>query len=376
MIIPENFISYLIDKGVDCFTGIPDSTFKGLTTCFDNGDDSFKHINAANECDAMAIAAGYHLSTNSIPVVYMQNSGLGKVVNPYTSLAAKEVYSIPALLLIGWRGCPDTKDEPQHALMGQITEKLLETLKINYIILDESRWQEQLNEAILFCREKSQPFAIIVKKSLFAESSLKICSVEQSFPLRENILQVIVDTVPEDAVFVSTTGKTSRELYEIRDALGQSHESDFYTVGSMGCASSIALGVSLGKPSAKVYIIDGDGACLMQFGALATLGTHGKECNICHIIIDNGVHESTGGQKTLSANVSFADVANSCGYKNVARATTLSELKTVLEDFNSKEGLRLIVVDSKKGSRSDLGRPKTTPSENKLNFMKALQKDD
>jgi len=376
MIVPENFISYLIDNGVDFFTGIPDSTFKGLTTCFDNGDESFKHVNASNECDAMAIAAGYHMATNSIPLVYMQNSGFGKIVNPYTSLSAKEVYSIPSLLLIGWRGFPGEKDEPQHVLMGQITEDLLKTLKINYIILDESRWKEQINAAVSFCKKQNQPFAIIVKKGLFTESSIKVVDVERSLPLREEILEVVVENTPKDAVFVSTTGKTSRELYEIREALGQSHKSDFYTVGSMGCASSIALGVSLGKPSAKVYIIDGDGACLMQLGALATLGTHGNKSNICHILIDNGVHESTGGQKTLSKGVSFEDIAKSCGCKSIAKVTTLSELKRVLEEFNSKKDLRLIVVDSKKGSRSDLGRPKTTPVENKLNFMKALEEND
>jgi phosphonopyruvate decarboxylase len=209
---------------------------------------------------------------------------------------------------------------------------------------------------------------------LFAESQYKVCSSYSSLPKREDILKIIVKSACNKSFFISTTGKTSRELYEIRDALGQSHEKDFYTVGSMGCASSIALGVSLGKPNKQIYIVDGDGACIMQLGALATLGTHGEKRNICHVIVDNGVHESTGAQKTLSHGLSFENIAKNCGYKNITTVDSLESLTKAMKKFENIKELRLIVVKSQKGSREDLGRPKTTPIENKQKFMEAIAK--
>ena len=373
MIIPEKFIEFLVENNADFFTGVPDSTFKGLTTCFDNGSESFIHLSASNECEAVGIASGYHLGTGKTPVVYMQNSGLGKTVNPYTSMAAQEVYSIPLLMLVGWRGEPGKKDEPQHKLMGRITEELLETLEIEHNILSSDTWQDQILSALSYCKTESRPFAIVIKKGTFSEASIRKQENDKKYLLREDILTTILENSPENALFISTTGKTSREIFEIRENTGTSHEHDFYTVGSMGCASSIALGVSCGRHSKPVFIIDGDGAALMQLGTFAALGRHACEKDITHILINNFVHESTGAQKTISEKVSFEGVAKNCGYKKVASAQTKNEITKTLFDFRKNTGLKLLVIKSSPGSRPDLGRPTTTPIENKNNFMKAIK---
>ena len=373
MIIPEKFIEFLIKNGVDFFTGIPDSTFKGLTTCFDSGSLSFTHLNASNECEAVGIGAGYHLGTGRIPVVYMQNSGLGKTVNPYTSMAAKEVYSIPMLMLIGWRGEPGIKDEPQHKLMGRITEKLLETLEIEHDVLSTDDWQNQILSILSYCRKESRPFAVVIKKGTFSEASGRKPETEKKYLLREDILKTILEISPENALFISTTGKTSREIFEIRENTGTPHDYDFYTVGSMGCASSIALGISHGEYLKPVFIIDGDGAALMQLGTFAALGKHAQEKDVTHILINNHVHESTGAQKTISDTVSFEGIAKNCGYKRVESAETKEEIAEILHDFRKSKNLKLLVIKSSPGSRPNLGRPTTTPIENKNNFMKAIK---
>ncbi|MFO7736789.1 MAG: phosphonopyruvate decarboxylase [bacterium] len=369
MISPEEFITFLKEKGTDLFTGVPDSTFKGLTTCLNLKCADFIHLSASNECEAVGIAAGYHLSTGKIPAVYMQNSGFGKTVNPYTSLASQDVYSIPMLMIIGWRGEPGKKDEPQHKMMGRITKDLLRVLEIENCELDVENWQTQINSALNYCKENSCPFAVVVKSGMFSEACVENKKVENQFPLREKILEKIVVSAPPNALFISTTGKTSRELFEMRKKLNMVHNSDFYTVGSMGCASSIGLGVAFGDHGRHVCIIDGDGAALMQMGTFAAIGKHGQNRNITHIIVDNQAHESTGGQPTLSSNVSFEGVAKNCGYKFVYSASSIEEVENAIPKLTENNELKLFVIKSKKGSRPDLGRPTTTPVENKINFM-------
>ncbi|HSW60706.1 MAG TPA: phosphonopyruvate decarboxylase [bacterium] len=373
MIDPEKFISFLAEKGTDLFTGVPDSTFKGLTTLINTTNGSFRHLAASNECEAVGIACGYHLATGKIPVVYMQNSGFGKTVNPYTSLASKDVYSIPVLMIIGWRGEPGKKDEPQHKMMGRITKDLLNVLEIENCELDIEHWQEQTDIALKYCKANSRPFAIIVKSEIFSEPCIEKKKSENPLPLREEILEKIVAAAPADSLFISTTGKTSRELFEIREKFKLPHDTDFYTVGSMGCASSIALGVATGDHGKPVFIIDGDGAALMQMGTFAALGKHGQNRNITHIIIDNQAHESTGGQPTLSSTVSFEGVAKNCGYKFVYSASSIAEVEKNISELIKNNELKLLVVRSKKGSRTDLGRPTTTPVENKTNFMNCIK---
>jgi len=361
------------------FSGVPDSTFKAWMTYLDeNNGKGLNNIIACNECEAVAIASGYHLATKNIGVVYMQNSGFGKTINPITSLADSEVYSIPMLLMIGWRGEPGKKDEPQHKKMGRVTLPLLEALEIPYSFLPEtiSEFELLLQKISIFFKENKKPYALIVKKKViepFSSSKRKETIYEMT---REEALKIIIDSFNGDEIIVSTTGKTSRELFELRIARGENPR-DFYTVGSMGCTSSIALGIALNSKK-KIIVIDGDGALIMQLGALTTIGHYHPE-NLYHILIDNNAHESTGGQPTVSDTVNFKEISLGSGYKSVYIANSREDLKIALGkmfDAKKKEekGPSMLIIKVKKGSREDLGRPTTTPIQNKEFFMNSLQK--
>ena len=357
------------------FTGVPDSTFKDwMKFLADNHNNGLQNIVAANECEAVAVSSGYHLATGKIPVVYMQNSGLGKTVNPLTSLADPEVYSIPMLLMIGWRGEPGKKDEPQHRKMGRITKGLLDTLEIPYSILPE--YQKEAEEIIQKAKKiaisNNTPYALIIKKGLFEEYTQKN-KLKQNYELtREDAIKRIVNSLNGNEVIFSTTGKASRELFEHRENKGEGHEKDFLTVGSMGCTASVALGAALQKPDKKFIVFDGDGAVIMQEGALSTIG-HYNPKNIYHIIFDNESYGSTGGQPTTSTTVDFVQLALANNYQGARKVETELELNSALEDMLAKKGPQLMVVKVKKGARKDLGRPTTTPIENKEALMKFLK---
>jgi phosphonopyruvate decarboxylase len=359
--------------GVNFFTGVPDSTFKGWMSFLDakNGKD-LENIVACNECEAIAIASGYHLATGKIGVVYMQNSGLGKTVNPLTSLCDPEVYSIPLIMLIGWRGKPGEKDEPQHRKMGHITLPLLETLEVPYEILpsENKAAQKVLKKMHALAMTKSRPVALIIQSDVIEEYS----SVKKSsdFNLgREETIGLIVQNLPKNSLVVSTTGKISRELYEIRVKNGQK-PSDFYTVGSMGCSASIGLGIALQKSKKSIFVLDGDGAVIMQMGALSTIG-HYQPKNLIHIVLDNESYDSTGGQPTNSPFVNFSQIAKDCGYRWTKQINDSRGLISALKNISKAKGPALLAVKVRKGSRKDLGRPETTPAENKKTFMKKVK---
>ncbi|MCP4218438.1 MAG: phosphonopyruvate decarboxylase [bacterium] len=367
MISSVDFSKKLNRLGFDTAIGVPDSTFKGLISYFSARGD-FKHIIASNECEASAIAAGYYLGHKKPAMVYMQNSGFCKTLNPYTSLLSKDVYSIPALMLVGWRGEPGKKDEPQHKMMGRIQMDLFNTMEIEHTVLEEGKWGEQLETAAKYLRENEAPYVIAIPKGLFDD--FKIPAKEQAASLitREQVLEIIAANSPENAVFISTTGKTSRELFEIREARKENHGKDFYTVGSMGCASSIAFGVGLADSDKYVYVLDGDGAALMQLGSMATVG-HYKNNRLKHILMDNNAHESTGGQPTVSHTIDFTKVATACGYEYVEHTDNEDGLRQALKTMETNNRLSLLVVKVKTGSRKDLGRPTTTPKENRDAFI-------
>lgn len=374
MISPEQFISFLEHIRIDFAAGVPDSTFKQLIQCFYHETGNVKHINCSNECEAMAVCAGYHLATGKVPIVYMQNSGFGKIVNPYSSLTAKEAYSIPFIALIGWRGEPGVKDEPQHKMMGRITPDLLKTLEIKYSCLSSENWQNQLSDAKDYCLKNSVGYAFLIKKDLFESVKSIKDKPKNTLPLREQVIEAVVKNAPTNSIFVSSTGKASRELYEIRDKLKMNHQNDFYTIGSMGCASAIALGITQGINDRPVIIIDGDGAAIMQAGTFAALGKYGQNKSITHIIIDNGLHESTGGQPTLSENIDFEQISKSCNYQKSVSVDSIEALSELLKTWD--DALRLIVVKTGPGSRADLGRPKTTPVQNKKAFMEFIRNNE
>ncbi len=365
----ENLAHIFKKNNFDFFTGVPDSTFKHWMSYLNsNSNKGLTNIIACNECEATAIASGYHLATKKFGVVYMQNSGLGKAVNPLTSLTDPEVYSIPLLLMIGWRGEPNQKDEPQHKKMGNITLPLLETLEIPYDILPDNLddVSDIIQKANKYMSKNNAPYAIIIKRSIIEPFKIKEQQISNYEMTRETAIKIIIDRLGKNQVIISTTGKTSRELYEARIERKELPR-DFYTVGSMGCASSIGLGFSINS-DIKTIIIDGDGAAIMQMGAFASIG-HYKPENFYHILIDNNCHESTGGQPTVSNTLNFENICLASGYNYTRTIIKENELTSGLDDFLNSKGPAILIIKVKKGSRKNLGRPKTKPTENKKNFM-------
>jgi len=368
------FINHLSAHNITFFTGVPDSQLKALCDYL-NTEQPQNNITAANEGNALALAAGYHMATGKIACVYLQNSGLGNIINPLASLTNDKVYAIPALLAIGWRGEPGVPDAPQHIFQGEVTLPLLETMNIPYFILTKETTEDELRnllqEAVLHF-ENGKQCAIIVKKgSLTYPETL----YQNSNSLkREEAIEAIVTSAGED-IIVSTTGKTSRELFEIRERNQLSHAYDFLTVGSMGHSSSIALGIALNKPEKTVWCVDGDGAVLMHMGSMAVIGAKKPE-NLIHVVINNGSHESVGGMPTVADTVNLPEIATACNYSSVFSVSSKEELEEVLLSLAEQLKPVFIEVKSAIGSRSDLGRPTTTPVENKTALMAYLQETE
>jgi phosphonopyruvate decarboxylase len=356
------------------YAGVPDSLLKNFCEYIDN-DSAIKNIICANEGAAIALAAGHYLSSGNIGVVYMQNSGIGNATNPLLSLADKEVYSVPMLLIIGWRGEPGIKDEPQHIKQGKVTDKLLETMGVPFKIIDNTTcdFEKIIADTFQYCMNTSEPYALLVRENTFTPYSGSH-SRENKYTLeREIAIKIIIENIENDAVIISTTGKISRELFELRELLHQSHSSDFLTVGSMGHASQIALGIAMNKTNRNIYCLDGDGAAIMHMGSMGIIGA--SSCpNYKHIIINNGAHDSVGGQATVGFDIDFIAIANGCGYKTALRAENESELIAHIEKIKKTKSPALLEVRVKTGSRKNLGRPTGTPIENKHNFMEFLKK--
>ena len=333
------------------------------------------HIIAANEGASIALAAGHYLATKKIGLVYMQNSGLGNAINPLVSLTDQDVYSIPVLLVIGWRGEPNKKDEPQHVKQGRITPDLLQVLKIPYNILSEniSEAEKEIEKAVRYMQEFKAPYALIVKKGTFEEYKQEN-KVEQNYEMtRENAIKIILESLEKNDIVISTTGMISREVFENRENRKEKHESDFMSVGSMGHASQIALGIALSKQDNQVFCLDGDGSVIMHMGALGIIGTKQVK-NFKHIILNNESHDSVGGQPTIGDINNFATLAKSCNYKNSFRAINKIELTENMQKLKMSEGPSLLEIKVKQGNRKDLGRPTTSPKENKNIFMDFLSK--
>ena len=369
---PETLIELLLRNNHTFITGVPDSVFKDFINQA-NQDNRFHHVITNNEGESCALAAGYHLATGNVAAVYLQNSGLGNAINPLTSLLDENIYSIPTLLLIGWRAVPGEQDEPQHKRMGAITPDLLTLLDIPHAIFDPDKevMAAIFREAQQHFRARKSPYAILFpRESITANTSTaQKVIIPDGEVLREELLALLVRNSKEDDVFITTTGKTSRELYEIRERVDQDHARDFLTVGSMGCAATIALGIAMQRSDRRVILVDGDGACLMRMEALATIG-HIRPANLLHILVDNNAYESTGSQKTLSSNINIPDIAKACGYPLSLAVDTLADFKQAFSQFT--HGPMMLCVKSFSYSRSDLGRPKTTPLENKIAFMEQL----
>jgi len=370
-----NIVDLVKIIGSDFFTGVPDSLLRPLGDYLMDtyGVDGKHHIIAANEGNCTALAAGYYLATGKIPVVYMQNSGEGNIINPAASLLNDNVYAIPCVFVVGWRGEPGTKDEPQHIYQGKVTVKLLEDMDIKTFIIKKDTSLQEVESAMkefnnLLSIGKSVAF-VISKGAVFYENKVSYknnCNIT-----RETAIKHIVSVSKNDPI-ISTTGKASRELFEIREANNDGHSYDFLTVGSMGHSSSIALGIALNKPNNKIWCIDGDGSVLMHMGAMALLGANNPK-NVIHIVINNGAHETVGGLPTVADKIDLCGIAKSCGYPYTIRVDNVNKLDEELIMAKERNQLSMIEIACSIGAREDLGRPTTTALENKHNFMKYLK---
>lgn len=375
MIRPSYFYDLLKQNDIRFFAGVPDSLLKNLCAFLTDNVEKKNNIIAANEGGAMGLAAGYYLSTGKIPVVYMQNSGLGNTVNPLLSLTDKEVYSIPVLLIIGWRGEPGVHDEPQHVKQGKLTLPLLDTMGIKHEILTENEAElaAQIGRANDYMLRTKESFALVVRKGTFDDYKLQNAIQSSCNLIREEAIGLVAATMQPKDVVVSTTGMISRELFEYRTTHGEGHECDFLTVGSMGHASQIALGIALNQPQRNVYCFDGDGATIMHMGSLSITASM-QPANYYHIVFNNGAHDSVGGQPTVGLNINLTAIAKDCGYKTVLSVDSADDLQKALATLTRQPAPALLEVKVKKGARKDLGRPTTTPVQNKEALMDFLQK--
>ena len=374
MIRPEFFIETLRENGIDCFAGVPDSLLKNICAYITDHCDAQHNIIAANEGAAVGLAAGHYLATGQPACVYMQNSGEGNIINPLASLTDPEVYNIPVLLLIGWRGRPGVHDEPQHVKQGKVTTGLLNTMGVNFDVLskDEDKAEKQIFRAIEALKRK-EVYALVIEKDTFEDYKLQNIEVNDLTLSREEAIQTVAATLGEKDCIVSTTGMISRELFEYRTAMNQGHERDFLTVGSMGHASQIALGIAMSKPDRKVWCFDGDGAAIMHMGSMAIVASK-KPQNYVHVVFNNGAHDSVGGQPTVGLRIDLPAIAKAVGYPYTFSVDNKQALSRVLDEIRNLAGPVFVEVKVKKGNRKDLGRPTTTPIQNKEALMNFLQK--
>ena len=376
MISVSDFCNSLLNIGINFFTGVPDSLLKDFCTYISDNTDKYQNIITANEGNAIGVAAGHYLVTSNPCLVYMQNSGLGNAINPLASLTDRLVYNIPLLLLIGWRGEPGQKDEPQHSKQGKITLALLETMGIPFSVLPDNQIEmdRMVRKVSKYVREEKNPFAIVVRKGTFYPLNKKDQNEDKNnyFEMtREDAIKIIVKELNKNDIIVSTTGKISRELFEYREKLGHTHSGDFLTIGSMGHSSQIALGIALERAERCVICIDGDGSFLMHMGGIAVIADQNL-ANFKHIILNNGAHDSVGGQPTVAFNMDIPSIAIASGYKHAFSVNTKIELTKKIKEVLSLKGTVMLEVKTKKGARSNLGRPTISPIQNKKDFMKYL----
>ena len=374
MIRPKFFIEALREKGIDCFAGVPDSLLKNICAYITDHFDTAHNIIAANEGAAVGLAAGHYLATGQPACVYMQNSGEGNIINPLASLTDQEVYNIPVLLLIGWRGRPGVHDEPQHVKQGKVTTGLLNVMGVNYEVLskEEDKAAKQIEKAAQALANK-EVVALVIEKDTFEDYKLQNVEINDLTMSREEAIQTVATALGEKDCIVSTTGMISRELFEYRAAMNQGHERDFLTVGSMGHASQIALGIALAQPERTVWCFDGDGATIMHMGSMAIVANKAPK-NYVHVVFNNGAHDSVGGQPTVGLKIDLPAVAKAVGYRACYTVETKEYLAEILDKVKAQEGPILLEVKVKKGNRKDLGRPTTTPIQNKEALMQFLSK--
>lgn len=376
MIRTEQLYDHLGREGISFYTGVPDSLLKNFLQYVQDHTAGEQHIITANEGLALALASGYYLQSGKLPLVYLQNSGLGNLVNPLSSLADQEMYGVPMILLIGWRGEPGIPDEPQHRKMGAITVPLLEVLGVPVFKLDQQSIDplQIVSTAIQTAREKQNPVALLLSADIFEKVQYEKTTIPATLSLqRESVIRELIKTLSGDETVICTTGKSGREFDEQNKAAGNKIKKYFLSVGAMGHASHIALGIHLQSPS-KTILIDGDGALLMHMGALPTI-SHFANKNFIHLLINNGCHESVGGQPTEAFRVDCTAIARASGYQHTFLIRNEQELNHWLQNSLSSSDTQFVEIRTNAISRPDLGRPAGDPKDWKNDFMSHLTND-
>ena len=378
MIDPATFLDQCTELGIELFTGVPDSLLKALNSRILRTVPREHHVITANEGAAVGLAIGHHLRTGRVPLVYLQNSGFGNTVNPLMSLADPDVYGVPMVLLVGWRGQPGVKDEPQHVKQGRIQEQLVDALELPWAVLpdDAAGARDCMRRAVSTARDQRTPFVVLVAKGTFADvpggpAGPDAGPTGEETVSREDALSALVEAMGTSTINVSTTGMLSRELFELRERTGTDSSRDFLTVGGMGHASSIALGVAMAEPEREVWCLDGDGALLMHLGTVPVIAEHGPP-NLYHVVFNNGVHDSVGGQPTSISAMRVDDAARALGYEWAGSTIDPAELPGLVAEMRRAGGPCLLEIRVRPGNRPDIGRPTRTPAQSKEAFMRAV----
>lgn len=364
MIAITELVSTLNYNGVNFATGVPDSLLGQLGAALDNPHSGIKHVTAVNEGSAVGLGIGSYLATGRLPLVYMQNSGLGNALNPLVSLAGSSTFNVPLLLLIGWRGevgpeGAQIEDEPQHILQGRITPALLELMEIPFFILDsKSSIYEVVASACKAALQRSLPVAIVVRKGSF-QSSAFLRSKNAGNISRRRSIEVICDSIPTQTPIIATTGMISRELFDVRRLSGQ-NPPDLLCVGGMGHAVSVASGFA-SMSSQRILLLDGDGSAQMHLGALLTASSIP---NLIHVVLNNGGHASVGGQSTSSPDLDFSLLTPYLGYKNSFRANNEVELRDSVAMILARDTSSFLEIRCAMQTTPELGRPEDPPSIN------------
>lgn len=367
------FVEFLRSEGIGSYYGVPDSLLKSLSAYLEEGERGVRSLVCANEGSAVGMAIGEYVSSRRAACVYMQNSGIGNALNPLVSLAAQEVYSVPMLLLIGWRGEPGVPDEPQHALQGKITQDLLKDMGIPAVVLDPNAWEGQISDLAMRMNGEQKPVAAIVRKGFFEPFGCAKAFLDDACFKREELLAALLQSIGADDIVVSTTGKCSREVFELRNSQGQSHARDLLVVGGMGHASSIAFGIAQNLASHRVWCLDGDGALLMHAGSLVVVAQN-HPARLRYVVNQNGVHESVGGQTNAAMGLDLQRYLLACGFDEVLVALHPDEVSACVQRMEEEEGKVALVLRSVSGARTELGRPTISPHDNLRDVMQAIRK--
>jgi phosphonopyruvate decarboxylase len=381
MIDPARFVDHLSELGIELFTGVPDSLLKQLNAQVMHAVPRERHVIAANEGASVGIAIGHYLRTGAPALVYLQNSGFGNTVNPLLSLADPDVYGVPMVLLVGWRGRPGVKDEPQHVKQGRIMTGILDALELPWSVLptESDAAETCMTQAVETATSASTPYVVLVEKDTFADAPAGPAGPTtgprgDESSSRERALEALVDALGPETINVSTTGMLSRELFELRERAGTDGARDFLTVGGMGHATSIALGVAKNEPDREVWCLDGDGALLMHLGTVPVIADHGPP-NLFHVVFNNGVHDSVGGQPTSITSMDVASSARAMGYRWAATTNDPDEVGAHVAAMREQGGPCLLEVRVRPGNRPGIGRPTRTPAQSKEAFMHALREE-